>query len=145
MTRDKKFFIAAILAVGAIRFGLTVAGVPDSIVKYASMTVIIMAGAIYFAIIAPTHKERLKAAYLLILPYMTVEVLALAYTWASGRHTIFHTPPYDFGVSMAQHTIGHLIGGMTWEPLMLFVFMEVVWAINYTTRLVSTRRAQRRA
>lgn len=145
MKTDMKAFIAAIAIMGAIRFAMTVAGLPDSTVKYASMTIIILAGTIYFALVSPTRKERLKAAYLLILPYMIIEVLALGFTWATGRHTIFHTPPYDFGATMAQHTIGHLVGGLTWEPLTVWVFMELLWGISYMTKLASTHLAQRKA
>src|SRR2546428_135293 len=100
MSKTMKWFIAAILAVGAIRFALTISGVTDSITRFASMTVIIMAGTVYFAIAARTHKERLKAAYLLIIPYMIVEVAALGYTWSSGRQTIFHAREYSFGTSI---------------------------------------------
>src|SRR5438045_2265579 len=90
-----KGFIAVIFAMGVIRFVLTVAGQPDSFVKFFSMTVLILAGTLYFALTTGTHKERLKASYFLILPYLIVEVAALAYTWASGRRTIFHSADYS--------------------------------------------------
>jgi hypothetical protein len=83
----------------------------------------------YFAIVTPTHKGRLKAAYLLVLPYMIIEVLALGYTWASGRQTIFHAAEYSFGTPIVVHTIGHLVGGLTWEPLFFFVVMEIIFGI----------------
>jgi hypothetical protein len=129
MKTSLKLFMAAIAVMGVIRFLLTIAGLPNTIVKFASMTAIITVGMIYFGAVLPTHKERLKAAYLLILPYMIVEVAALGYTWASGRQTIFHAEEYSFGVGIRAHTIGHLIGGLTWEPLSLFVMMEIVWFI----------------
>jgi hypothetical protein len=93
------------------------------------MTVIMAAGFLYFAIVSTTHKERLKAAYLLVLPYMIIEVAALGYTWASGRQTVFHAEEYSFGLGIAAHTMGHLVGGLTWEPLSGFVLMEIVWLI----------------
>jgi len=129
MKTSLKLFMAAIVVMGVIRFLLTIAGVPNNVTKFASMTVIIMAGTIYFGAILRTHKERLKAAYLLILPYMIIEVAALGYTWASGRQTIFHAQEYSFGVGIRAHTIGHLIGGLTWEPLSLFVLMEIIWFV----------------
>jgi hypothetical protein len=129
MKTSMKAFVAAIAATGVIRFTLTIAGVPDSIVKFASMTAIITAGAVYFAFTSSTHKERLKDAYWLILPYMIIEVAALGYTWASGRQTIFHAKEYSFGVPVGPHTIGHLIGGLTWEPLSVFLVMEILWFI----------------
>ena len=131
-----KGFITAIAAAGVIRFVLSVAGLPNSTVKYVSMTVVILAGAVYFAVTTPTHKSRLKAAFLLILPYLVVEVLVLAYTWITGRGTIFHAPEYSFGYGIAAHTLGHLAGGLTWEPLMLFVLMEIVWVIYSGGRMI---------
>src|SRR5690242_14636892 len=101
MTRTLKWFMLAIAAMGVVRFALDAAGIPKDIVKFFSMSAIILAGTIYFALAAPTHKERLKTAYFLILPYMIIEVLALGYTWASGRQTIFHTKEYSFGYGIA--------------------------------------------
>ncbi len=129
MTRAMKTFIIAIAAMGIIRFVLTVSGLPNGTVKYFSMSAIMIVGAIYLAIVTPTHLGRLKAAYLLVLPYMIIEVLALGYTWASGRQTIFHTREYSFGYPIAQHTIGHLVGGLTWEPFFTFLVMEIVFGI----------------
>jgi hypothetical protein len=117
-------FMIAIVAVGLLRLGLTLAGVPDAKVKYASMTVLIIAGAIYLGITSATWRERMRASYLLILPYMSVELLALGYTWASGRPTIFHTPEYSFNTTLPVHFFGHLIGGLSWEPLTVFLLMQ---------------------
>jgi len=129
MKTSIKFFMAAIAVMGVIRFALTMAGLPNSVVKFASMSVIILAGVVYFGIVSTTHKERIKAAYLLILPYMIVEVLALGFSWATAHQTIFHAQEYSFGMGIAAHTIGHLVGGLTWEPLILFAGMEIVWLI----------------
>lgn len=120
----------AILVMGIIRFVLTLAGFSDDVVKFFSMSVIIAVGTIYYAIATETHTERLKAAYLLILPYMIVEVAALGYTWASGRQTIFHSEKYSLGFPIGLHTLGHLLGGFTWEPLFVFLIMEVLWAMR---------------
>src|SRR2546425_4700758 len=129
MTKTMKAFIVAIAAMGVVRFVLDFHGIPKDVVKYFSMTVIMIAGSLYFGIASSTHKERLKAAYLLILPYMLIEVAALGFTWASGRPTIFHAREYSMGTGIALHTLGHFVGGLTWEPLMVFVVMEIVWAI----------------
>lgn len=131
--------MAGIAGVGVLRFILTIAGLPDSVVKYASMTVLILAGTMYFAIATKSHKERLFAAYMLILPYLVIEVAALGYTWATGQQTIFHSKDYSLGFSIAQHTLGHLVGGLSWEPLTLFLFMELLWAVNAGARLLFKR------
>jgi hypothetical protein len=127
MKTSLKLFMAAIAVMGVIRFVLTIAGLPNAAVKFASMTVIMIAGTLYFGVVSLTHKERIKAAYLLVFPYMIIEVAALGYTWATGQQTIFHAQEYSFGYGIRAHTIGHLVGGLTWEPLFLFLVMEVVW------------------
>ena len=123
-------FIAAILGMGILRFILTVAGVPNSTVRWFSMTAVIVAGAVFFAIATKTHKDRLFASYFLIIPYMLIEALALGYTWLSGQQTIFHAAEYSLGFGIAAHLAGHVVGGLTWEPLTLFILMEIVWAIS---------------
>jgi len=132
-----KAFIAGVLAMGVLRFLLTIAGIPDQTVKYFSMTAVIAVGALYFALATRSHRERLQAAFLLIVPYMLIEVGALAYTWATGHQTIFHSIDYSLGYSIALHTIGHLVGGFTWEPLFLFLLMEVIWGVATLARLFS--------
>jgi hypothetical protein len=127
MNKTMKVFIAAIAGMGIVRFALDRHGLPVETVKYFSMSAVIFIGTIYFAIATKTHKGRLKDAYLLIMPYMIIEVLALGYTWETGAQTIFHTKEYSFGMPIGAHTIGHLVGGLTWEPLFLFLVMEVVW------------------
>src|SRR5919198_952619 len=129
MSKTMRAFIIAIALMGVIRFTLDADGVPKDVVKYFSMSAIMIIGSLYFAIATATHTERLKASYLLVMPYMTVEVLALSYTWATGHQTIFHAAEYSLGTSIAVHTIGHLIGGFTWEPLLIFVLIEVLWGI----------------
>lgn len=131
---DVRRFVAAIFLMGLLRFVLTTASLPDAFVKFFSMTAVILAGTVYFAIRTETHKERLKAAYLLLFPYMVVEVAALGYTWATGRITIFHSADYSFGMPIATHTLGHLVGGLTWEPLGTFALMEIIWLIAKMVR-----------
>ncbi len=70
------------------------------------------------------------------MPYMTIEVLALSYTWAAGRATIFHAPEYSLGMSIGLHTFGHLLGGLTWEPLSVFLLMELIWVAYDRGRLL---------
>jgi len=127
-------FILAILMMGVIRFVLTVSGTPDSTVKFFSMTAVVTAGLVYFSATTRTHKERFFAAYLLVFPYMIVEVAALSYTWISGQRTIFQADEYNFGYSIGPHTLGHFIGGLTWEPLGVFLLMEILWSLLWLIR-----------
>lgn len=127
---DVRSFVAAVFLMGLVRFVLTIAGLSDAFVKYFSISAVLIVGTVYFAFRTDTHKERLKAAYLLMFPYMVVEVAALGYTWFSGRKTIFHSADYSFGTTIGTHTLGHLVGGLTWEPLGAFLIMEILWLIS---------------
>ena len=69
---------------------------------------------------SPHGVSRLRIAYSLIAPYMLVETAGIGYTWWTGNHTIFHAIPYTFGTSIELHFWGHVIGGVTWEPLFIF-------------------------
>jgi hypothetical protein len=137
-----KGFAAAIVLMGVIRFALTSAGLPDSTVKYFSMTAIIIAGIFYFALTTDTHKDRLKASYVLLIPYMVVEVSVLGYAWASGHPTIFHAKEYNLGTSLPAHTIGHFVGGLTWEPISAFLVMEFIWLVGQGVYRLMGRRQQ---
>lgn len=121
--------MTAILLVGLVRFGLTVAGTPDQVTQYASMSVVILAGCVYFGVAGLKWKQLALVSYLLILPYMAVELAGIGYTWATGRATIFHVPQYSFGMPIAHHFWGHLVGGLTWQPLSLFLLMLLVRAV----------------
>jgi hypothetical protein len=64
---DVRGFVAAIFLMGFLRFVLTMIALPDSLVKFFSMSVIILVGTVYFAIRTATHKERRHT--LLLFPY----------------------------------------------------------------------------
>jgi hypothetical protein len=120
-------FATATLLTGATRFALTVAGVPDEITRYASMTAVILIAILYYGRLNPGRRERVIVAYLLVAPYMFIEVVGLGYTWWSGARTIFHTPPYTLGTSIAVHFLGHLAGGLSWEPA---IVCGLIWAVS---------------
>lgn len=119
-------FVLLILGVGAARLILTVAGVGDSLTRLASMTVVILAGIVWFGSLQTTWKQRMLIAYALILPYMLIETAGLGYTWISGQATIFQSPAYSMGTTIEVHFFGHLIGGLTWEPLGVFAILTLL-------------------
>lgn len=129
-------FVVMIAGVGSARFVLSVVGVADRLTRYASMTVVIMAGVIWFGSIPTTWRQRLMIAYGLILPYMVIETTGLGYTWIFGQPTIFQAPEYSMGTTVPIHLAGHLIGGLTWEPLSIFAMMSLLaWIFGITRRL----------
>src|SRR2546427_3136182 len=101
MNKTMKVFIVAIAAMGVVRLILDANDLPKDVVKYFSMTAIMIIGSVYFAIATATHKERLKDSYRLVMPYMTIEVIALGYTWVTGHETIFQVSVYSIGSSLS--------------------------------------------
>jgi len=118
-----------VVVVGLVRFGLTVRGVPDETARYASMTAVILAGCVYFGTRRLPWRQALAVSYILVLPYMAVELAGLGYTWATGRPTVFHAPQYSFGLPLRVHFWGHLVGGLTWEPLFVFLVTMLIGRI----------------
>jgi len=126
-------FVLLTLGVGTARFVLTVAGVEDGLTRFASMTAVILAGIVWFGSFPTNWRQRLLIAYVLIAPYMLVEAAGLGYTWISGKQTIFHAPEYSMGTTIGQHFAGHILGGLTWEPLGVFAIMTLLaWLIRLT-------------
>ena len=56
MSKTTKAFIVAIAVMGIVRFILDAKGVPKDVVKYFSMSAIMIIGALYFAIATATYK-----------------------------------------------------------------------------------------
>jgi hypothetical protein len=141
-TKQVWWFVAAIVLAGAIRLGLTLIGVPNGVTKFASMSAVILVACFYFGWKTRSFKERLVVSYLLILPYMLVEVIGLGYTWASGRETIFHAPEYSKGTSINVHFWGHIIGGLTWEPAFIFLVMLIIRGVYVGATSLAKLRTQ---
>lgn len=134
-------FVIAILAVGALRFALSLAGVPDRLTTYCSMTLVIVVGTPYFAIVCPRWSDRLLAAYVLFLPYTLVDVVALGYTWLTGNPTIFQRHEHiAFGLTAGQHLSVMLVSGLTTGPLFTFVVMSAIAWVYWKVRTGRSRR-----
>jgi arylsulfatase A-like enzyme len=140
-TRAAVGFAAAVALMGALRFALTVGGARDGVTEWASMTAVTIVGCLYFGARRLPWRELVKASYVLIVPYMLVELAVLGYTWRTGRATIFHTPEHSFGMPVHLHFWGHLVGGLTWEPLTLFLIMLLVRAVAGGWRRLRGRAA----
>jgi hypothetical protein len=119
-------FVVLILGVGTARLILTLAGAEDESTRFASMTAVIVAGIVWFGSQPTGWRSRLWISYALIVPYMLVETVGLGLTWISGRQTIFHAPAYSMGTTIEIHFLGHLVGGLTWEPLIVFAILSVL-------------------
>jgi hypothetical protein len=128
-------FVAAILIVGISRLTLSLAGVPDSMTTFLSISVVISVGMIYFGIVCTTWRDRLMAAYVLFVPYTLIAVTALSYTWITGVSTIFQRHEHSMtGLTVGWHTAVMFIGGFSFEPLLGFAFMSLIAGLAWIFR-----------
>ena len=120
-------FVSTILVVGLSRLGLSLAGVPDRITTFLSISVVILAGVVYFGATCSQWRDRYLAAYVLCVPYTLIAVSALGYTWITSHPTIFQRHEHSMtGLTVGPHLIVMLVGGFTFEPLILFGLMSLI-------------------
>ncbi len=123
--RPAKWWVVAIICVGAVRVLLTTAGLPNEQVKFASMTVVMGVASVYLAIWCARHgwsyRDLFIFSYFITIPYMAVEIVGLLLAGLSGRPNIFHAPEYSLGTPLWLHLLGHIIGGLTWEPWIIWL------------------------
>jgi len=127
-------FVIAVLAMGFLRFGLSLSGAPDSVTTYFSITAVILIATFYFAFTASGWKEMFVASYAVFLAYTFVAVIALGYTVVTGQHTIFQ--PHAFGLTAGWHLVSMVGGGVSFEPLTIFA---VMWLIGWLRGLFRPR------
>jgi hypothetical protein len=129
-------FVIAVLAVGFLRFGLSLSGAPDSTTTYFSITAVIIAATVYFAFTASGWKEMFVASYAVILAYTFVAVIALGYTVVTRQHTIFQPYEHAFGLTAGWHLASMVGSGVSFEPLTVFGLM---WLIGWIRALFRPR------
>ena len=123
-------FVCAILLVGLLRLGLSLVGFPDQITTFLSMSVVILAGMVYFGATCFQWRDRYVAAYVLFVPYTVIAVSALGYTLFTGHPTIFQRHEHSMtGLTVGWHFVVMLVGGFTFEPLIAFGFMTLIGGV----------------
>jgi len=139
----QKGFLVLIAAVGLARLGLSLAGLPDTTVRWLSMTVATWAGAFYYGITVHTHgfgsyKQLLPLTFFQTVVAQSIAVLGIALSIA-GLPNIYAAPEYSFGAqSQWVHLLAHLTIGMIVPPLLL-------WGVASLVLLITRRVARRPA
>jgi len=139
----QKLALGLVAAVGLLRLGLSLAGLPDATVRFLSMNVVVLLATIYYGVAVHT---RGFGGYKQLLP-LTVFQVALMHGIAvtgillaiAGLPNIFAAPEYSFGASSQWvHATAHLTVGMVAASLM-------GWGIASLVMLVTKRVARRPA
>ena len=113
----QKPILVLILIVGLARLLLSLAGVPNSTVKWLSVTVVTLLGGLYCAIRVHTsgfgsYKQLLPVIALLNLTAQIIAIAGIAIAMITGNNNVFSSPEFAFGSD-----------GKTWTHLLAHVFV----------------------
>ena len=97
-----KPFLSLILVVGIVRFALSLGGVPNSAVKWISITAVRWIGVLYYSVRVHTsgfgsYKQLLPICFLQRLTAQVVIVPAIMLAIFTGTDNIYSAPEFSFG------------------------------------------------
>jgi len=117
-------FLVFILVVGIVRFVLSLAGVPNSAVKWFSITAVMWIGVLFYAVRIHTsgfgsYKHLLPICVLQSLVSEVIIVPGIILAIITGHDNIYSAPEYSFGSDGKtwMHVAAHLGLGTTIGPL----------------------------
>jgi len=141
-----KPILVLILIVGLARLFLSLAGAPNSTVKWLSLTVVTLLGALYCAIRVHTSGF---GSYQQLLPLLVIQnalahiisAVAIAIAILSGKDNIFSAPEYSGGGDGKTwtHAGAHLVLGIVVFSLVLWLATSL---ILFVTKKVAPARAR---
>jgi hypothetical protein len=140
--RFQKLFLILILAVGLARLGLSLAGMPNSSVRWLSMTVMVLAGVIYAGVKAARagfgYRHLLPVAFIQALLSNGIAIAGILIAIGTGNDNIFtapeFSPPGDEGRG-AFHVFGHFAFGTGIGSLLSWgIASLVLWITKKATR-----------
>src|SRR5262245_3100232 len=134
--RFQKVFLVVLAAVGFARLGLSLAGLPDTTVRWLPMNVVAWAGAFYYGVAVHTsgfgsYKQILPLGIFQTLLQQSIAVLGILLTIA-GASNIYGAPEFSMGAqSQWTHLLAHLTIGIVAPPLLLWAVASLVmWVTN---------------
>lgn len=132
-----KVFIVVVLAVGIVRLALSLAGMPNSTVKWFSTTGVLWIGILYYAIRVHTsgfgsYKHLFPIVALPQFAVQAIAIVAIGISIFTGNDNIYSAPEYAFGSDGKTwgHLLAHLFIGTTvgslvgWLGGCLFMFIS---------------------
>ena len=141
----QKVVLAVIVLAFLARFGLSAAGAPNSVARWVSVTVVLLAGVVYYGVAVHTRGfGGYKQLYPLVLFQSLLGeglvALAVALAIFTGADNIYTAPEYSGGSDGKTwfHVVAHLVVAAVVLPL-------VSWAIGSLIMLVTKKVAPRTA
>jgi hypothetical protein len=137
--RFERVILGLILVVGLARLVLSLAGMPNSTVKFFSVTVVVLAGVLYCGIRVPTagfggYKHLLPLLYLQAILYTAIAILGIVLA-RFGLPNIYAAVEYGGNLRARYHILGH-VGFMLVAPLLLWLVAALVM---WVTKKVGAR------
>ncbi|HUL76607.1 MAG TPA: hypothetical protein VL691_05020 [Vicinamibacteria bacterium] len=141
----QRLFLVAIVVVFAVRLALSLAGTPNATTRWASVTVVLLLGVLYYGVAVHTRGfGSYKQLYpLLLFQSLLGEglvALAVAFAIVTGQDNIYTAPEYSGGGDGKNwlHVFAHLVIAAVILPLLS-------WAISSLVLLVTKKVAPRAA
>ncbi|HEY6293321.1 MAG TPA: hypothetical protein VI455_17355 [Terriglobia bacterium] len=141
----EKGFLILILAVGLGRLVLSLLGVPNSTVKFLSLTVVFLLGMLYYSVRVYTTGF---GGYMQLLPVIALQVIlgnciiiaGIMLAIVSGKDNIFSAPEFSGGADGKTwgHVGGHFLA-MIVAPLVLWLVGSL---IMFATKKVTGGKEQ---
>ncbi len=139
----QKVFLALIAAVGLARLGLSLAGLPNTTVRWLSMNAVNWAGALYYGVAVHTrgfgsYKQILPLAFFQTVLQQSIAVLGILLA-VGGFPNIYAAPEFSFNAqSQWLHLLSHLTLGIIVPPLLL-------WGVASLVLLIARKTSRRPA
>ena len=139
----QKVVLAVIVLAFLVRFTASLAGAPNSVAKWVSVTVVLLAGVVYYGVAVHTsgfgsYKQLYPLALFQSLLGEGLVALAVALAILTGADNIYTAPEYSGGGDGKNwlHVVAHLVIGAVILPL-------VSWGVSSLVLLVTKKVAPR--
>jgi hypothetical protein len=130
-------FLGLILVVGIVRLSLSLGGVPNSTVRWFTMSGLVWIAVFYYSVRVHTsgfgsYKQLLVICALLNLVAQVVAIVGIMLAMVSGTGNIFSAPEYAFGGDGASwlHLGAHLVIGTTVGSLVPWGIGSLILALT---------------
>jgi hypothetical protein len=142
--RFQRVFLILIVVVGLARLFLSLAGMPNSTVKFLSITVLGLIGIFYYGIRVHTTGF---GSYQHLLPLIVIQnvvshgliIAAILLARLTHHPNIYSAPEYGGNAATRYHILGHVLIGMVAFSLVGWLVASIVM---WVTKRVSGKRVQ---
>jgi small basic protein len=138
--------LGLIVVVGLARFALSVAGLPNSAVKWLSIFGVLFVGTAYCGVRAATtgfgtYRHLLPPVFIQSVFGNLIIILAIVYAIATGHDNIYTAPEYSGNADGKNwgHVLGHVVVGAVMFPLLTWILACGVYLV--TRKLAPSRAA----